>query len=190
MADTSKGRFFVNAEGFSYFSVTGKPAGGQGGDDSSTESGGLNIQEIYTGEQCRNDAVPRKPVAAMTYGQRVRIARLHAGYEEFIDKKIRVGGWAKSVRAQKEMVFIELNDGSCFSSLQVIINKSAPGFEDCHKSIVGSSYMFEGLLIKSPAKGQAFELSLTDPSDHKATVTGKCDGTYPIQGRPNIDTLR
>lgn len=88
------------------------------------------------------------------------------------------------------MVFIELNDGSCFKSLQVIVNKSAPGFDDCHKSIVGSSYMFEGTLIKSPAKGQEFELSLTDPSDHKATVTGKCDGTYPIQGRPNVDTLR
>jgi len=88
------------------------------------------------------------------------------------------------------MVFIELNDGSCFKNLQVVVDKSAPGFEEAAKSIVGASYMFTGLLIKSPAKGQAFELSLTDPSDHKATVTGKCDGTYPIQGRPNIDTLR
>lgn len=96
----------------------------------------------------------------MSYGARVRIARLHAGYEEFVDKKIRVGGWGKTVRAQKELVFIELNDGSCFKSLQVVVNKSAPGFEDCHKSIVGASYMFEGTLIKSPAKGQDFELSL------------------------------
>ena len=125
----------------------------------------------------------------MTYGARVRIARLHSSYEEFLDKRIRVGGWAKSVRAQKEMVFIELNDGSCFKSLQVIVHKTAPGFEDCHKSIVGSSYMFEGTLIKSPAKGQAFELAL-EKADHKATVTGKCDGTYPIQGRPNLETLR
>ena len=47
MADTSKGRFFVKAEGFSYFSITGKPDG----DSSSTdEAGGLNVQEIYTGE--------------------------------------------------------------------------------------------------------------------------------------------
>jgi len=87
------------------------------------------------------------------------------------------------------MVFIELNDGSCFKNLQVVVDKSAPGFEEAAKSIVGASYMFTGLLIKSPAKGQLFELAVNETS-HNVTVCGHSDGTYPIQGRPNAETLR
>lgn len=84
------------------------------------------------------------------------------------------------------MVFIALNDGSCFSNLQVVVDKTAPGFAEAEKSIVGASYMFTGLLIKSPAKGQPFELAVTDVS-HNVTVCGHSDGTYPIQGRPSAE---
>jgi hypothetical protein len=47
----------------------------------------------------RNDEIPKKPVAAMSFGERVRIARLFLSYEEFVGKIIRVAGWAKSTRA-------------------------------------------------------------------------------------------
>jgi asparaginyl-tRNA synthetase len=50
----------------------------------------------------------------MSYGGRVRIARLFDDYEVFVGQEIRVGGWAKSTRFQKEFCFVELNDGSCF----------------------------------------------------------------------------
>jgi hypothetical protein len=53
----------------------------------------------YTGVLDRNDVVPAKPVAAMSYGQRVRIARIFESHEEFIGQVIRVAGWAKSTRA-------------------------------------------------------------------------------------------
>lgn len=98
----------------------------------------------------------------MSYGQRVRIARLYKNHEEFIGQVIRVAGWAKSTRASsKEFCFIELNDGSCFGSLQVIVNSTVgKGFEDCHKAIVGASFIFKGTLVKSPAKGQDFELQV------------------------------
>jgi len=105
---------------------------------------------------------------------------------------IRVGGWAKSTRAQsKDFCFVELNDGSCFGNLQVIINKSVgEGFDQVHKAIVGASFMFTGTLIKSPAKGQDFELQVIDASTHVAKVCGHSDGTYPIQGRPGMEFLR
>ena len=53
---------------------------------------------------------------------------------------------------------MELNDGSCFRSLQVVVDKNVKGFDDVAKAIVGASFMFKGTLIKSPAKGQLFEL--------------------------------
>ena len=87
----------------------------------------------------------------MGYGQRVRITRLWQSHEEFLDKVIRVAGWAKNVRKQgASLVFVELNDGSCFKNIQVVIDETAPGFADVAKSIVGSSFIFKGTLIKSP----------------------------------------
>ena len=47
--------------------------------------------------------------------------------------------------------------------------------------------MFQGTLIKSPAKGQAFELQVIDPVEHSAKVCGGSDGTYPLQGRPGLE---
>ena len=124
----------------------------------------------------------------MSYGQRVRIARLFEGHEEFIGQVIRVAGWAKSTRAQsKDFCFVELNDGSCFRNLQVIIDKKVAGFDEVAKAIVGASFIFKGTLIKSPAKGQLFELQVADADQHTATVCGHSDGTYPIQGRPKME---
>jgi hypothetical protein len=42
--------------------------------------------------------------------------------------------------------------------LQVIVDKSVSGFDEVAKAIVGASFIFKGTLIKSPAKGQLFEL--------------------------------
>jgi len=95
----------------------------------------------------------------MSYGQRVRIARLYESHEEFIGQVIRAGGWAKSTRQHgKDFCFVELNDGSCFKNLQVVVDKAVLGFDDVAKAIVGASFMFKGTLIESPAKGQLFEL--------------------------------
>jgi len=90
----------------------------------------------------------------MSYGQRVRIARLWAGHEELIGQVIRIAGWAKSTRASTSaFCFVELNDGSCFKNIQVVVDQAVAGFADVAKAIVGASFMFKGTLIASPAKG-------------------------------------
>ena len=127
----------------------------------------------------------------MSFGQRVRIARLFDSHEEFLGQVIRVAGWAKSTRASsKEFCFVELNDGSCFGNLQVIVYNTVAGFDDVYKAITGASFMFKGTLIKSPAKGQLFELKVEEASNHTATVMGHSDGTYPIQGRPKMEVSK
>ena len=75
----------------------------------------------------------------MSYGQRVRIARLWTSHEEFIGQTIRVAGWAKNTRAHgTAFCFIELNDGSCFKNLQVVVDQAVTGFADVAKAIVGA----------------------------------------------------
>jgi hypothetical protein len=75
--------------------------------------------------------------------------------------------------------------------LQVVVNKSiGNSFEDVKKAIAGASFMVKGELIRSPAKGQDFELQVRDADLHSATVCGHSDGTYPIQGRPGLEVSK
>mmetsp|Transcript_74890 Transcript_74890/g.161968 ORF Transcript_74890/g.161968 Transcript_74890/m.161968 type:complete len:110 (-) Transcript_74890:945-1274(-) len=79
--------------------------------------------------------------------------------ESHIGTALRIGGWQKTSRKSSNvLLFMELNDGSCQSNLQVVIDGNVPGFEEAAKSLAGSSFMVEGMLKESPAKGQKFEL--------------------------------
>lgn len=103
-------------------------------------------------------------------------------HEAYLDHLITVAGWARTTRmGGKDFAFIELTDGSCSSTLQVVVDSSMPNFDDVAISKVGASYKFKGKLIKSPAKGQLFELQVSQPDKHSCVVIGHCDGsTYPL----------
>lgn len=103
--------------------------------------------------------VDKKVVPAASYGHRLRIARLYDSHEEFMYKIITVAGWARTVRpGGKDFCFIELTDGSCHKALQVVVFGAIEGFDNIAKTNVGTSFKLKGTLIKSPAKGQLFEL--------------------------------
>ncbi|CAH0515781.1 unnamed protein product [Peronospora belbahrii] len=76
---------------------------------------------------------------------------------------LTVKGWAKTLRVAGAgaFAFLELNDGSCFTGVQCVINKEeTEGFADAIASGgVGASYSVEGIVVKSPAKGQEIELN-------------------------------
>jgi asparaginyl-tRNA synthetase len=89
---------------------------------------------------------------------------------------LRVKGWARTMRASKKVVFIELNDGSSFASLQVVAGEELENFEDVSHVTTGSALSIEGELIASPAKGQRVELKAT-----KVEIIGKADPSFPLQ---------
>lgn len=103
--------------------------------------------------------VEKKHVPTASYGHRIRIGKLFDSHEDFMYKVITVAGWAKTLRSgSKDFCFVELHDGSSMKGLQVVIFKDINGYEDIAKCNVGTSFKFTGTLIKSPAKGQLFEL--------------------------------
>ena len=128
-----------------------------------------NIRPEYTGDKGdypfnfqRDTPIEKKPVATFSYGSRVRIQALVENHEAYLDHLIIVAGWARTTRmGGKDFAFIELTDGSCSSTLQVVVDSSMPNFDDVAISKVGASYKFKGKLIKSPAKGQLFELQVS-----------------------------
>jgi Aspartyl/asparaginyl-tRNA synthetases len=51
----------------------------------------------------------------------IEIKKLFASPEEYIGRTIKVPGWVRTVRDSKTFGFIELNDGTFFKNLQVVL---------------------------------------------------------------------
>lgn len=93
------------------------------------------------------------------------------------DYSVEVRGWIRTKRASKNMVFLELNDGSCLKNLQVVVSDDNPVFAQTGMLHTGSSVRVFGTIQDSPAKGQAVELR-----PESVSVYGAADpDTYPLQ---------
>lgn len=83
--------------------------------------------------------------------------------EQYIDKELTVSGWITTERDQKNLVFISLNDGSCFTSLQIVVDLNDELREVYNSKINrltrGVSMTVTGRIIESPAKGQKVEMN-------------------------------
>ena len=56
--------------------------------------------------------------------KRTEIARIFADMEHFDGQDVTVCGWTRTIRDMKNFGFIELNDGSCFKSIQVVLRRA------------------------------------------------------------------
>src|SRR3984885_6591314 len=89
-------------------------------------------------------------------------------------------------RDSKAFSFLEVNDGSCLRSLQVIVDQEVPGYEQVLHATTGSSVRAAGRLIASPAAGQKWELRAT-----QVEIIGLADATYPLQKKGHsVEFLR
>lgn len=86
------------------------------------------------------------------------VRALYRQTEKFLDKDIRLSGWIRKIRDQKNFGFIELNDGSFFKGVQVVFDTKLANFEDVAKLQIASSIYVTGKLVKSQGAGQAFEV--------------------------------
>ncbi len=89
---------------------------------------------------------------------------------------LQVAGWIRTRRDSKTFSFIELNDGSCLGSLQIIADSGIPGYEDIAKMSTGASVEIKGKLIPSPAAGQDWELQA-----QSLKLLGEAPEDYPLQ---------
>lgn len=86
-------------------------------------------------------------------------------------------GWVKTRRDSKGVHFVQLNDGSCFSDFQVVIEVGSLPEESMKLVTTGACVRFDGQLVESPGKGQSVELKATG-----LEVYGAADPEhYPLQ---------
>ena len=86
------------------------------------------------------------------------IRELFKSYKELDGKTVEVQAWIKNLRAQKEFGFIEINDGSFFSSVQVVYDNTLENFERVSKLYLSASIRVKGKLVLTPNNKQAFEI--------------------------------
>ena len=56
------------------------------------------------------------------------VRELFADPAAYLSREITLGGWIRTVRDSKNFGFIELNDGSCFKNLQLVLDASMDGY--------------------------------------------------------------
>lgn len=95
---------------------------------------------------------------------RIRIKEILTDPSKYYGQTVTVAGWTRTVRkASSKLVFLEINDGSCGTSLQCICEAtSSENFDESKQSGgTGSSFQLVGVVNESPAAGQAVELKVT-----------------------------
>jgi len=119
--------------------------------------------------------------------ERICIAALYKQPADFEGQEIAVCGWARTIRDLKSFGFLELNDGSCFKSLQVVFEDGViANYKDVTKQNVGASFVVRGNFVLTPDAKQPFELKATD-----IALEGASAPEYPLQKkRHTVEYLR
>ena len=102
-------------------------------------------------------------------------------------KDITLSGWVRTLRDSKTYAFIELNDGTFFKNVQIVMEDGhTDNFIDAKKITLGSAIEVTGDLVLTPENKQPFEIKAK-----KVTVVGECDVEYPLQKkRHSFEFLR
>ena len=114
------------------------------------------------------------------------IKQLFLETDKYIDKEITIEGFVKTVRDSKTFGFIELNDGSFLKNVQVVFDDSLENFTDIAKLPLSSTISVTGIVVKTEAAKQPFEIKAT-----KIEIEFLSDLDYPLQKkRHSFEYLR
>ena len=109
--------------------------------------------------------------------EKLDIVKLYKNPNEYENKVIKVAGWVKSARGGKAFGFLDLNDGSSFKGVQIVIEaEKLNNYDEISKLNTGSSIVCEGTFILTPDARQPFEIQAKSVEVLSAT-----DSEYPLQ---------
>ena len=116
-----------------------------------------------------------------------KIAAIYADGETLNGQTVTVAGWARTIRDMKNFGFVELNDGSCFKNLQVVLDAAAlPNYKEIAGQNVGAALIVTGTVVLTPEAKQPLELKAT-----AIAVEGTSTPNYPLQKkRHSLEYLR
>ena len=108
--------------------------------------------------------------------EKLTIKDLYKDYKSFDNKQVSLEGWVRTVRDSKTFGFIELNDGSYFKNIQIVISDKLDNFKDLVKLTISSSIKVTGTLVITENSKQPFEIQATN-----IEIFNLSDNDYPLQ---------
>ncbi len=105
----------------------------------------------------------------------------------YAGKTVEARGWVRTLRDSKNIAFLELNDGTFFANLQVVLQaERLANFGEIARLPVGAAVGCRGVLVETPEARQAFELQAEAVWEEAG-----CDPAYPLQKkRHSLEYLR
>ena len=98
-------------------------------------------------------------------------------------ENVLVRGWVRTRRESRDVIFVEINDGSCLHTLQVVLARENFPAADIAALTTGASVEVEGRLIPSPGEGQLWEMAA-----RTVKIVGPADpAKYPLQKKRHSD---
>ncbi|MCF6460029.1 asparagine--tRNA ligase [Clostridium sp. Cult3] len=117
---------------------------------------------------------------------RVDIKEIFKDPEKFLNKEIEIEGWIRTLRSSKKFGFIEVNDGTFFTNLQVVFDEKLENFKEVEKLPISSAIVVKGSLVKTPGAKQPFEIQAKE-----IILEGDSHKDYPLQKkRHSFEYLR
>ena len=118
---------------------------------------------------------------------RTTIAAIFADQEALGGQTVTVCGWARTIRDMKTFGFIELNDGSCFKNLQVVMDANVlENYKEIAGQNVGAALVVVGQVVLTPGAKQPLEVKASS-----IAVEGPSAPDYPLQKkRHGVEFLR
>lgn len=103
-------------------------------------------------------------------------------------QQVTLRGWIRTVRQQKNFTFVELNDGSSLSNVQILLEEHVPDYPSLIKTLsTGVAIEVQGKVVPSPAREGERELQASTLK----VIGGADPETYPLQKkRHSFEFLR
>ena len=96
--------------------------------------------------------------------------------KEKVEREVLIYGWVRTNRAQAQFGFLNVNDGSTLTNIQVVYDNKIENFSEISKFRTGVSLEIHGYVVLTPNNKQSLEIHATS-----VKMLGDCDEDYPIQ---------
>ncbi len=117
----------------------------------------------------------------------IKIKTLRQKSQSMGGEKVKVGGWIRTIRDSKNFAFMEIADGSCFGTMQIVLDREDfVEYDKVVKYTIGSAVIVEGTVVLTPENKQSFEIKASE-----VILEGLSDSDYPLQKkRHGVEFLR
>lgn len=122
--------------------------------------------------------------------EQITIEMLKSKKDSYIGKMVQVTGWVKNYRESKTTSFLELNDGSTFKPLQIVIQKAEHN-KISNTTLTAAMHLGVALVVSGMVVSAYHNADDAEINAEKIDIIGDCATDYPIQKKKtSLEFLR